>query len=985
MPDVDSVLAQIAADRKREPLAPVTVIAPSHDAALQMRRRLARFGPYAGVRFEVLPRLAELVAGGRLTAAGLRPLARPIGDFLARQVAAQSQGPLSRVRELPGHARALRRIFQRLRRGGIRGPSDVPRSYGAKMHEVLRLYGLYREAMAGFYDQEDLLEAAAQEVASGRPAVLADLGAVYVAPPDALSAGAQAFLDALKKAARRYETMDDPAPSPRDSRVVLAPDPASEAREVVREVLAAMEAGVAIGDIAVFHGADRTYPRLLRDAFDAAGVPTVALPGVPLIESAVGRAVLGLARLADADYSRVGVIELLRSPALRESIPSSGGFQRVMATEWDRVSRDAGVTGGAERWEAALRAFQAGMSEEKQESDRKGEESRALRAEFLAREAAALHEVVRALITRLEPLRRPQAAAGFVVSFKAIVADYIDPAYDDATFQSVLREIDQLGTIDAVGGSFDLSAFAEALRADLEVAVRRPQKMGEGVVIADYRRAAGMRYSFVVLCGAYEGVLPPGPGVDGLVEDRVWEDLRRRAPFVEDAQLRMERAGAAVSRAQASASGGTLVWSAPLYEGRTGREYYPSPYLVRAASTLDPAVRTSRDLREHPRAAWLRRPPSPLAAMLQGPVVDQGELGLRYAVEGRQTGQPPRSQHLTRVAAMLRARRGAGFTEWDGNVGPLPPAAGPNVASPTSLEKYAECGFRYLCSAILRLNVVEEPEERHVMAPLARGHLVHRVLYRFFSDQKARGRPAPEEAWADGDRMVLLDILDDALQSAKSSGLTGLEIFAQHEARSLRADLERFLEEDTRFRQQNGAVPAELEYSMPPILVSGVTVRGVVDRIDRTPDGRRAWIIDYKTGTPKRYEKIGVANPLANGTRLQLPAYLSAAAAGAEAEAFYWFISRNQNYERRGFVWTPEVRQRFEETIAAIMRGIRSGAFPAVPGDDDGSEESANCKYCEFDRICSRRRKDEFAAKRDDPGLQPWLHVAEVARGQVSS
>jgi len=943
-----------------------------------MRRRLAGLGPYAGVRFEVLPRLAELIAGGSLAAAGKRPLARPIGDYLARQVAAQSQGPLARVRELPGHGRALRRIFQRLRRGGIRNPSDVPHSYGEKVDEVLRLYGLYREATAGFYDQEDLLEAAAREVASGRPAVLADLGAVYVAPPDALSAGAQAFLDALRRAAPHYETMDDPAPTPRETRVVLAPDPASEAREVVREVLRAMESGVAIDDIAVFHGADGAYPRLLRDAFDAAGIPTVPLPGVPLIESAVGRAVLGLARLPDTGYSRVAVMDVLRSPALREIVPSSGGSQHVMATEWDRLSRDAGVTSGANRWPEALAAFQAHRNDEALDFDRKGEEERALRARFLASQAAALDAVMRALIARLEPLRQPQPAASFVASFKAIVKDFIDPAYDGAAFESVEREIDQLGTIDAVGGSFDLAAFAEALRADLEVAFRRPAKMGEGVAIADYRRAAGMRFSFVVLCGAYEGVLPPGPGADGLVEDRVWEDLRRQAPFIEDAQLRMERARAAVSRAQASASGGTLVWSAPLYESRTGREYYPSPYLVQAASLLDPGVRTSRDLREHPAASWLRRPPSPLAAMLQGPIVDPGELRLRSAVADRQKGRRPSSEHLRRVAEMLTSRRGARFTEWDGNVGPIAAAAGPGLASPTSLERYAGCGFRYFCASVLRLNVVEEPEERDVMDPLARGALVHRVLYRFFCDRKAQGRPAPGEAWGDEDRTALLAILDDELTKAASCGLAGLAVFAQHEARSIRTDLERFLHEDTVFRQSTGAVPAEMEYPMPQVQVAGVTLRGVVDRIDRTPDGRRVWVIDYKTGRLNQYEKITPGNPLADGKHLQLAAYLAATAGGAEAEAFYWFITEAGNFEKVRLRWTPETQECLEKTVGAIVEGIRAGVFPAVPGEED-----ANCRFCEFDRICSRRREEEFAAKQSDPILRPWLQVAQAAQSEA--
>src|SRR2546428_1476949 len=115
MPDINSALVAIAEGRARDPLAPVTVVAPSHPAALQLRRRLAELGPFAAVRFEALPRIAELVGAGHLAAAGRSPLARPIGDYVAEEVARESQGVLGQVAELPGYARILRQMFRRLR------------------------------------------------------------------------------------------------------------------------------------------------------------------------------------------------------------------------------------------------------------------------------------------------------------------------------------------------------------------------------------------------------------------------------------------------------------------------------------------------------------------------------------------------------------------------------------------------------------------------------------------------------------------------------------------------------------------------------------------------------------------------------------------------------------------------------------------------------------------------------------------------------
>ena len=111
------------------------------------------------------PRIAELIGAGRLAAAGRRPMARPIGDHLAEEVAALARSPARPDRELPGFARSLRRLFARLRRGGVR--DGEPAAAGVDdphLVEVLRLYGLWRARIAEFYDEEDLLDAAAEAV-----------------------------------------------------------------------------------------------------------------------------------------------------------------------------------------------------------------------------------------------------------------------------------------------------------------------------------------------------------------------------------------------------------------------------------------------------------------------------------------------------------------------------------------------------------------------------------------------------------------------------------------------------------------------------------------------------------------------------------------------------------------------------------------------------------------------------------------------------
>ena len=302
------------------------------------------------------------------------------------------------------------------------------------------------------------------------------------------------------------------------------------------------------------------------------------------------------------------------------------------------------------------------------------------------------------------------------------------------------------------------------------------------------------------------------------------------------------------------------------------------------------------------------------------------------------------------------------------------------AVSPTSLENYAACGFRYFCKSLLRLKVVEEPEERQMMDSASRGTLIHDALDRFFRELKQIGRPGPREPWGPEDEARLLVIGGEELDKARDRGITGLDVFGRHEARTIRTDLSRFLEEDYTFRLETGAVPTHFESAVPETEIAGVRLRGNVDRIDITPDGQRAWVIDYKTGSAYDFRKITPGDPLAGGKKLQLPTYLAAVPDVPDASAVYWFITRKGEFRRIPYNPTAENQELFRKTVEAVVAGVGKGAFPAVSGDEDeyyGGYD--NCKYCDFDRICSQRRDQEFDIKGGDAGLKPWKAVGEAA------
>ena len=283
------------------------------------------------------------------------------------------------------------------------------------------------------------------------------------------------------------------------------------------------------------------------------------------------------------------------------------------------------------------------------------------------------------------------------------------------------------------------------------------------------------------------------------------------------------------------------------------------------------------------------------------------------------------------------------------------------------------------------MRVPEEPSDPENIDPLTRGNLMHETLEAFFREQRERGRPAMGEAWTGEDEVRVLELFEGRLQVARDRGLTGLPVFSRQDERALRADLRRFLVEDTAFRRRTGAIPHAFERHIDVEGPAGQRFRGYIDRVDRAPRGRGTWIVDYKTGRKPDDD----ASPLSDGTKLQLPVYLLDAPEGEPATALYWYISARGDFAQVEYTATPATREVFARVIAAAAGGVGAGSFPAVPGPfNEHWGEFENCGRCDFTRICTRARGGDFARKEGSEGVAPWSGVAArgpAGRGRMSA
>ena len=273
---------------------------------------------------------------------------------------------------------------------------------------------------------------------------------------------------------------------------------------------------------------------------------------------------------------------------------------------------------------------------------------------------------------------------------------------------------------------------------------------------------------------------------------------------------------------------------------------------------------------------------------------------------------------------------------------------------------------------------------------------MHRILERFIRHLHEQGAlPGPGEPWSEQHRDALRRIAETEFAEAESRGVTGKPLMWQIEREEILTDLYTFLEQDSVIRERFGVSPSSVEASFGtgpdswPAAVfdlddgTVIRFRGVIDRVDVGEGGAPVLVLDYKTGSASPYRNLA-DDPIDRGQRLQLGVYSLAAqsALGAEAKvsAAYWFVTSRGNFslspEEPFSLQDQSVRERFAEGVSTIVSGIGSGAFPANPGKLDSRGGFENCRYCDFDSLCSSRRSVLWSRKRRDPRLAEYLRLS---------
>ncbi len=571
----------------------------------------------------------------------------------------------------------------------------------------------------------------------------------------------------------------------------------------------------------------------------------------------------------------------------------------------------------------------------------KDDEARTTRVRRELDDLQALRDFALPLLDRLRTLKREATWGEWLDDLSALATQAVR---EPARILSVLAELSPMAPV----GPASLDEVRLVLGQRLtELAHPATGNRYGKVFIAPVQAARGMSFDVVFIPALAERLFPQKVVQDPLLRDRERGTLTGLE--TSDDRVLAERLAL---RLAAGAACRKLVLSWPRIDVQQARARVPSFYgleVLRAAEGTLPGFSELIRRAEQVGAARIGWP----APADPAQAIDEAEHDLSllerafHAPDGDRRGTGhyllSTNPHLAR-ALRARARRWRRrWTPADGFVlDPSDPAraaiAQAAIAehvpsqrsfSPTALQDYAACPYRFLLRAVHRLSPREVPEAIDEIDPLSRGSLLH-----------AR--------WEDELSPAIPRIWDDSIAG-------------------LAADLREWLR---RLTQDSEWTPAHFELSFglpdltehdphsskePVVIEEGLRLRGSIDLVERSRDGSlRA--TDHKSGRQR-------ANPgvvIGGGAVLQPALYALVLRKlfperHVQGGRLYYctfvggFTAIEVPLDQHAQSSTRELSKTLEEAIA-------TGFLPAAPNKGE-------CKYCDFLPVCGPNEERRVGRK----------------------
>ncbi len=939
-PVLEAALAEeiLARRKSRGPLAALTIVVPTRLLGLYLQRALARRLPngHVNLRFRVLEDL--LPTARQAPRLGLELLC----DRIAHDEI-PADGHFAPVRETRGFRNALLETFKDLEQAGVSHESFRRAATNSRrLSELSAAYTAYRTWLAahGYVTESDVYQSADESETNSEPFLYGfyDLTAVQKQFVSKLSpttvffpwtghnAYAEPLLDWLKS--QRYEMVGHAGASGnttninRDAKIISAPGETSEVHEAIREALAfvATESRT-FNDVAILCRSREQYDAILRDTLGNLGIKTYFRGGRPLSEQPDARLLLLVLEIVRSDFSRASVMELACHTG-----PHS---------HWDALSVQLGIVGGKQQWLDRLEAASS--------TSASGGRQAGPRYHDAGQVLAFVKKIVSFLGGLPEEARWSEYCAPLTTAFRAL----------GGRSEGIVECIRSLAGLEEFQERISFETFADYCWRAVEASFDQPQQFqAGGIFVGDVMSARGLSWPLVILLGLVEKVFPRVIREDPLLPDgeraRISPALPHKLDGSEEERLLFSLTTVAARD--------KLVLSFPRLEPSTSRPRIASFLLLEYAG-----AKSFKALDQQA----TRVPLSPVRLAAEPLNEREFDLGGLQSVADRH-------RYLHHVSPLLAEGVGNSGLRWreraltvyDGVFGGddarelLRDRFGLEklVISATSLEDFYACPFYYFQKHVLGVERWEEPEAAFSIDAMDLGSLYHAILEDYY---QSRARD-------------IVAVAEKHFDEFQRRGVTGYPTVWEVKKQIVLEELRAFVERDR--VASVGWVPTEFEKEFRGIAVAPpVRLRGKIDRIDRSDDGARARILDYKTG---RLPRSVHDDSLAAGEALQLPLYILAAEellpkVRIELASYLYFTVRG------GYRTVTFAREALDSQRPVLTHLLNTAANMIREGQFGQYATADLCGRCDYRPICGNGILKLYERKRDDPRMETFRSIKE--------
>jgi RecB family exonuclease len=932
----------------------VLIVAMERSAADHVVRKYG--GSHTGIHRYSLRQLTTAMASAVLAKRGLRPITLLSAEALAAQVIDRaSLTYFSPVARTPGFPGALVETITRIRLQRQELPVGDLRVLGAAYEVALK-----EQALAG---PVELIEAAIEAVQAGKHSLLGlptllldllpdnDLEREFVETLSAKAANLE-NIRANVSTARRPKTalqglqcqlFEEEVMPPADAKGVAFFSASGEALECVEIARRILASELPFDSCAVLLRSPGRYQPLIEDAFRRAGIGAWFTRGTVRPDSA-GRSFLALLHCAEEGLTASRFGEYLSHE------------QKEYPYGWERLLVDASVIGGHDRWkrrlDALLADLQDRLSEAKDEPARK-------RIVWQSDRLQKLAEFALPLIERLEALRAARGWGEWLDGLRPLAEVALDNP------DGVLDLLDELEPMRDLG-PVALPEVVRVLSENLGTLRREPKGNRYGrVFVGSIEEARGLVFQHVFIPGLCEGTFPK--------------------PFFDDpllpGNLADLEAGERLLLRQACATAtDEIVLSWPRIELASGRVRVPSFYVLEAArastgEALDRrAIERAAEGSVETRIGW----PAPIEP---SNAIDDAEYDLarlRPAMVGE--GTPGLAAYLPQIsptlARSLRTRWSRWSRKWSSADGLVLTSSSDakllerfrlsaRAYSPSALQLFACCPYRFALSALMGLVPMKEPAALERLDPLTRGSMFHEVQKRLVP--LLNGYPADQTDLLEASNELNRVLSEVAAEYAERLA-PAIDQIWKNEVERLRADLRAWLVSVA--ADQGGWAPVEPEKTFDDVVIAGGwKLDGRMDLVEQSPDNA-LWVTDYKTGrypdsAPEITGKGEVLQPLLYALAAE-QLYSGNKIGGGRL--FYATI--RGGYRSIYMPLSDRAREEAERVLATIDTAIANRVLPAAPREDA-------CGRCDYGVVCGPHEEERVLRKPPAP-LQPLVQLREV-------